>query len=120
MGNNQTRADSPYTTSIAPFSPTSGTPNRNNYFQQTERTCLALPTFSAVPISPPFHGVWSVIRPSEYPISRYGSCYVYDPQTESLIIGYGVNSNSNSSKNNKIMYFNDLWRLDLISCTWEL
>ena len=115
MGNNQTRPDSPYTASIAPFSPSPGITNRDNYFQQNESLnleTLTPPFVSSAPISPPFYGKWSVIRPDKYPEPRYGQCYVHDPQTESIIVAYGIGSNGK--------YLNDLWILNLFSYTWEL
>jgi len=60
-----------------------------------------------------FFGVWSMTVPDgPLPVARTGQCYVYDAETESLVIAYGRDFNGN--------YLNDCWKLDLKNFRWSL
>lgn len=60
-----------------------------------------------------YSAIWSSQIPdSPAPIARAAQCYVYDPQTNKIIIAYGMDNHTS--------YLNDCWALDLSTLTWSL
>ena len=61
---------------------------------------------------PPFTSTWSLVFPSgASPAARTGQCSIYDEDTDSLIIAYGIDSRG--------QHLNDMWALDLRTFTWR-
>ena len=60
-----------------------------------------------------YYGLWTMYFTTGVgPSPRIGQCSVYDPETDSLIIAYGVDSSGN--------YLNDCWGLRLDPLEWRL
>jgi hypothetical protein len=63
---------------------------------------------------PPFYGIWSVEYPVEgeiFPMARCRQICSYDPETNSLVIGYGIDALGN--------FLNDCWMLNLARYKWR-
>ncbi|OHT08357.1 Kelch motif family protein [Tritrichomonas foetus] len=111
MGNGQSHTSTAYLKSVGapPMFPTKRSKQRE-YTRTAEAKSLV--SIQRPMTKPPFTSTWSLHFPGgACPVSRSGQCQVYDDETDSLVIAYGVNPAGK--------FLNDIWVVDLKSLTWR-
>lgn len=111
MGNGQSHTSTAYLKAVGapPMFPSKR--SKNEY--KSTASSKSLVQNNRPTAKPPFSCTWSVHYPTgPSPVSRCGQCQIYDEQTDSLVIAYGVNPAG--------QFLNDMWILDLKTLVWRL
>lgn len=111
MGNGQSHTSTAYLKAVGapPMFPS----KRSKQEYKSTASSKSVVSMTRPMSKPPFSCTWSVhYPPGPSPVSRCGQCQIYDEQTDSLVIAYGVNPAGE--------FLNDMWILDLNTLVWRL
>ena len=111
MGNGQSHTSTAYLKAVGapPMFPS----KRQKQEYKSTASSKSVVSMNRPTAKPPFSCTWSVHYPEgPSPVSRCGQCQIYDDETDSLVIAYGVNPAG--------QFLGDMWILDLKTLVWRL